>query len=89
MNNIKRAPLSKMREEVDRNYKAFKKMKFDAGDKGKFALLKDTEVITILSSREEAIRAGEERYPDGLYSFQEIDAQPVDLGVWSHALRPN
>ena len=89
MSNVKRATPEQMQEEVDRNYEAFKKMEFDSDDKGKYALLKDAKLITILSSVEEAIRVGEEKYPDSLYSFQEIDAQPIDLGIWSHyALRP-
>ena len=90
MSNVKRATPEQMQEEVDRNYEAFKKMEFDSDDKGKYALLKDAKLITILSSVEEAIRVGEEKYPDSLYSFQEIDAQPIDLGIWSHyALRPS
>ena len=90
MSNVKRATPEQMQEEVDRNYEAFKKMEFDSDDKGKYALLKDAKLITILPSRKEAIRVGEEKYPDSLYSFQEIDAQPIDLGIWSHyALRPN
>ena len=90
MSDIKRATPEQMQEEVDRNYEAFKKMEFDSNDKGKYALLKDAKLITILSSVEEAIRVGEKKYPDSLYSFQEIDAQPIDLGIWSHyALRPS
>ena len=44
-----------MQEEV-RPQEAFKKMEFDSNDKGKYALLKDAKLITILSSVEEAIR---------------------------------
>ena len=87
MSNVKRAPLEKIQEEVDRNYEAFKKMKFNPADKGKYVLLKDAKKITILDDRLKARLKGEENYPDGLYSFQEIAPLAVNLGILSYALR--
>lgn len=52
---------------------------------GQYALLKDRRIIGFYARPGEAYRGGMERYPDGIFSIQEVTAEPLDLGFFSHA----
>lgn len=50
---------------------------------GEYALLKDRNVVGFFRTVREADNVGHQRYPDGIYSVQEVDDQPIDLGWFS------
>ncbi len=73
---------------VDKNFAAFqaKLPKLVKLYLGKYVLLRDGEVVHAFDSAADAMIFGEEKYPDGLYSIQEVTEQAVDLGFFSHAV---
>ena len=75
-----------IQKEVDGNYEFFKTLSFEAHQKGQSALLKGRELIAVLETRQDALTMGESKYPDGVYSIQEISADIVDLGFHSYAV---
>ena len=81
------ADKARLQQEVDSNYAAFRKLSFPESDKGKIALLKDGNVVEIMNNRSDARKMARRIFEDGIYSIQEIGAQPVDLGYFSYALR--
>lgn len=73
---------------VDENYVAFKHrlpdlMKTDAG---RFAVLRDRQVVRMFDGFAEAAEFCRFRFPDGLCSVQEITVNPVDMGYFSHVM---
>jgi len=74
-------------EEVDRNYKVFKKMleNLIESDKGRFALFHNEELIACFDTNRDAKQAAEKLIGDKPYSVQEITKKTVDLGYFSHA----
>jgi hypothetical protein len=50
----------------------------------KHALMRDGEIVGLFAKPGEANRAGVQRYPDGIFSIQEVTDEPIDLGFWSH-----
>lgn len=72
--------------EVDRNYDVFarKLASLLPYHRYEFALMRDGEIIDFFVKPGEANRAGVERFPDGIYSIQEVTDEPIDLGFWSH-----
>jgi hypothetical protein len=51
-------------------------------------LLRDTEIIAFYPSAIDAQIAGNQRFPDHVFSIQLVKTTAEDLGYWSHALRP-
>jgi hypothetical protein len=49
-----------------------------------YALMRDSVVVDFYRKPGEANRAGVERFPDQIFSIQEITDEPIDLGFWSH-----
>lgn len=78
-------------EEVDRNYKAFKKMLSELieSDTGRFALMQNGELVACFDTNRDTQQAGN-MLEGKLFSIQKITNTPVDLGSFSHAriLRP-
>ncbi len=72
-------------EEVDRNYKAFKKMLSDLikSDEGRFALLHDSGLIACFDTNRDAQLAGMKLLEGKRYSVQKITNRAVDLGYFS------
>ena len=72
--------------EVRKNFTAFKKhLPFiDPRHSGKFAVLRKGEIIEYFDSMPDAAKYADVLYEDGLYSFQEVTARVVDLGIFSH-----
>jgi len=72
-----------MREAINReikaNYAVFKKKLPDllVFQRGKFALMRKTEIVQFLDSASDAYILGREKYPDGLFSIQEVTDIPV------------
>jgi hypothetical protein len=79
---------SDRREEVKRNYEVFMQKLPDllATYRGKFALMRDTEIVEFFDTSGDAYRAGLRLYPDQRFSIQQVTDSPVDLGFFSHAL---
>lgn len=75
-------------KQVDANYEAFKALLPELLEKhtGKFALMRNGEVVEIYSSAADAMRTGQKFYEDGLFSIQKITHEPEDLGYFSHAM---
>lgn len=75
-------------DEVDRNYDAFANILSLIIDRhrGEFALMKGGEIAEFFSDQLSALRAGRSRFPDQLFSIQEVTDRPVDLGFFSHAV---
>ncbi len=81
--------MDKIQEQVDRNYAAFTKRlpELIAEHPGKFALMKDEEIVELFDTARDALVAGEKLYgKDALFSVQQITGAAVDLGFFSHAL---
>ena len=83
----------KQQAEVDANFAAFKKRepKLLARHTGKFALMKNREVVEFFDSDKDAWAAGKLLYKDDVFSVQEIGARPIKLGWMGYVLfhRPN
>lgn len=52
---------------------------------GEYVLLKQTRVHGYFASVGDADREGWTRFPDHLYSIQEVTPEPVELGVYANA----
>lgn len=76
------------KEQVKKNYEAFRQMlpNLLAGQKGKFALMHDGEVVEFFDTARDAFITGQKLYSDNLFSVQEVVEIPVDLGYFSHAI---
>lgn len=74
--------------EIDRNYDAFAKMlpNLMKTDAGRVALMRKEQLVGLFATIEAALRAGGARFPDRMYSVQEVTDEPLDLGVLSHVL---
>lgn len=73
---------------VERNYKAFqaKLSSLLASHRGKFALMREGEIVEFFDTARDAYVTGKRLYSDALFSIQEVADTPVDLGFFSHAL---
>lgn len=83
-----RASRDDIQTEVDANYKAFQKLLPDlmTTNAGQFVLMHNREIIDQFDSIGDAVKFGNEKYPDGLFSVQEITTTVSDLGYFSHAM---
>jgi hypothetical protein len=77
----------RQREEVDRNYDAFMRVlgSILAKHRDQNALMKDGRIVGYFDKPGDAYRAGLERFPDGIFSIQEVTDEPIHLGFWSNA----
>jgi hypothetical protein len=73
--------------QVKENYDAFvqKLPELLATHSGKFALLHDREIVELFDSAGDAYKAGQQRYPTGLFSIQQVTESAADLGFFSCA----
>ena len=73
-------------EEVDRNYEAFERMlpAILAAHRDQVALMKDQKIVGFYDKPVDALRAAAQRFPDDVFSIQEVTDVPIDLGIWSH-----
>lgn len=78
------------KKQVKDNYASFCRMSFKPEDKGRIVLLRNGDVVEIFEKRRDAYQRGLDLYQHpGLFSIQEIDAEPLDLGILSHVRIPN
>ena len=73
--------------EIGKNFKAFQKLLPSIEQRyiGKFAVLRQKEIIDYFDSMSDAAKYAEAKYEDGLYSIQQVSSRIVDLGYFSHA----
>jgi hypothetical protein len=77
-----------LREQIERNSRAFKEQlpSLIATQRGKFALVRDGQVIEFFDTARDAYVTGQRLFEqDKLFSVQEVTETPVDLGFFSHA----
>lgn len=78
----------RQQQEVDKNYETFRAelpalLKSHAG---KFALMKDGEIVEFYDTAGDAWRTGNQRYADGIFSIQKVTDSIDDLGYFSHVV---
>ena len=73
---------------VDANYEAFKEklQELLQSNPGKFALLRDGEIVEFFDTARDAMIHAQKNYEDGMFSVQQITNTVVDLGYFSHAV---
>lgn len=78
--------LERQNQEVDRNYDAFTKLlgSILPEHRDQLALMRDEQIVGYFDTPHHALKAGYERFPDGIFSIQEVTDEPLDLGFWSH-----
>ena len=76
----------RQREEVNRNYDAFTRVlgTILSEHRDQLALMRDGCIVGYFDTPRQALKAASERFPDGLFSIQEVTDEPIDLGFWSH-----
>lgn len=74
-------------EEISRNFEAFQAQIDQLIDEhaGKYALLRDTQIVEYFDTPRDAMVYAVKTYDDGLFSIQHVDKGVVDLGWFSHA----
>lgn len=74
-------------QEVDRNYDAFTRLlgSILAEHRDQLALMREGQIVGYFDTPREALEAASVRFPDGIFSIQEVTDEPIDLGFWSHA----
>jgi hypothetical protein len=77
-----------IQEEVDRNYEAFRQFlpTIIQEHRGKYALMRDGQIVTYFTTPVDARAAGEKLFSDGLFSIQQVTDTAIDLGYFSHAV---
>jgi len=75
-------------QEVDQNFAFFqpKLPELLKTHRGKFALIKNQEIIGFYDTVMDAQTTGAKFFDDGLFSIQDVDDTPIDLGSYSHAV---
>jgi hypothetical protein len=74
--------------EIDGNYDFFQRSLrgFLSQHRGKFALLRKRQVVGFFDGPGDAYRAGLAQFDDELFSVQEVDDRPAEMGLISLAL---
>ncbi len=75
-------------EQIQKNYEAFEQQLSTLliAHRGKFALMRDGEIVEFYDTARDAFVTGQKLFKDGLFSIQEVVETPVNLGFFSHAL---
>lgn len=75
------------REEIESNFTAFEALlsKLLPTKRGKFAVMRDAQLVRVYDSLAEAVASAHSEFEDGLFSIQEVTNGPLDLGFYSHA----
>ena len=75
-------------EEVDKNYNAFVALDDDfyRHNLGRYALMKNAEIVEVFSSWQDARKAAKLLYKEAPFSIQKVEKEDVDLGFYSHAI---
>lgn len=83
---VHKMPQDQQRIEVDRNYDAFTRALggIMAAHRDQYALMREGAIVAYFDKPGDAYREGAARYPDMIFSIQEVTDEPIDLGFWSH-----
>ena len=75
------------KREIDRNYDFLQRAlaRVLPDHEGQYALLKDSAIVAFFDRPGDAYRAALDRFPDRLFSIQEVTSEPLDLGFFSYA----
>jgi hypothetical protein len=78
----------KLKSEVDENFDFFQRALSGLllSHRGEFALIRHKKLVGFYPGPGEAYRAGLAEYPDELFSVQEVEDRPAELGLISLAL---
>ena len=76
---------ARQKHEVDHNYDAYMRMLADLlpEHRDQLALMRDGKVVGFFNTPRQLLEAAAERFPDGIFSVQEVTDEPIDLGFWS------
>ncbi len=79
--------LAKISNEVDRNYDYFQRniARFIRSHRGQYALIRDRKVVDFFDDPGDAASKGALRFPDQIFSIQEVTDAPIDLGLYTYA----
>lgn len=74
-------------QEIDANYDFFQRnlARYLKDHRGQFALLRSREVIDFFDGPGEAYRCGLAKFPDEVFSIQEVEDRPAEMGLMSLA----
>lgn len=74
--------------EIENNFNYFVRnlSEFVEAHRGQFALLRNASVIGFHDSVREAEASGARKFSDGVFSIQEVNDEPVDLGFFTYAV---
>jgi hypothetical protein len=77
-----------LQTEIDNNLAYFLRElpAIPALQKGKVALLRHQAITGYYDTVPDAINAGRQLYPDGIFSIQQVTNEPVNLGFYSYAV---
>ena len=86
---IEMSKTATLRRQIQKNYDAFQRVLSSLLPEhhGEFALLRHGEVVGFYSDAFEADQAGSRDFTDQLYSIQQIDDEPVMLGIYANGAR--
>lgn len=76
------------RTAIEQNFAAFQKLLPDLlkSHNGKFVVMREAKVDAVFDTARDAMVYGVKRFPDGLFSVQEVTDKKADLGFFSHAM---
>ncbi|HMO74453.1 MAG TPA: hypothetical protein PKD99_14690 [Sphingopyxis sp.] len=80
--------MDRLQVEIDRNYDWFQRnlKQLLASHSGEFAVLRDQSVQGYFESPGEAFRTALAKFPDRIFSIQQVVDEPLDLGFLSLAV---
>ncbi len=78
--------MNTLQHEIDGNFDSFQRIvhQYLPARKGQWALMRHGEIVSFHPSAANAEGAGVSRFPDDLFSIQEVSDDVVDLGFFSH-----
>jgi hypothetical protein len=78
----------RLQNEIDANLEFFETQlpELLRTQEGKYALLKNREVVAVFDTIRDAQVAGIQMFPNDVFSVQRIIKEPIDLGFFSHAV---
>ena len=76
-----------IQKEVDNNFKFFQENLDELINKhqGKFVLIREQKIVGYFDSSKDALADGKKRFPDGIFSIQEITKDKLCLGALEYA----
>jgi hypothetical protein len=79
--------MQRQNEEVDRNYGAFMRIleSLLPDHRDQLALMRDERIVGYFNTPRELLEAAHERFPDGIFSIQEVTDEPLFLGYCQDA----